>query len=451
MNNIILIATLLAVFMVPGDISGIAIALPYIEKAFSENQILLQWVVNAFNLLFACFTLIWGALSDRFGVKKCFLIGITLYLFGSIFSAFSPSLIILDIFRGISGIGGASIFVCGSSLLNKTFSEKKDKLKAFAMFGTTAGLGITFGPTISGFLIGIFSGFRAIFITHFIILLLSLILSLYSIPNDEKSNIKINFDILGSLFFIIFMFSLILFITKLSDIKNSFIIAAIFIVFGFIFLLYEIRLYKRNEILLIDFSLLKNNRFLAVSFIPIIAGFTFVVLLTYFPTFLNQVFGLKPFQTGIYMLALTIPMLFCPILASKLLNKGIDYKKLCIIMCAMMSLGLLFLGIITFLNSNIFIAIIFLFIIGVGMGLHAGAIDGIALSLVEEDKTGLAAGILNTFRLGSETTGVALYGSLMSLFKTDYYINSFLYTSIILSLIGIILSIFVCILLNIRD
>ena len=142
--NPILFTILLAVFVVPSSISGTAIALPYIAESLGSESTLLQWVVNSFNLFFACFTLIWGAISDRLGAKTCLIAGVATYLLGSMLSFLASSLLWLDVGRALAGIGGASVFACGSAILIRTF-EDKERINAFAFFGTTAGLGITLG------------------------------------------------------------------------------------------------------------------------------------------------------------------------------------------------------------------------------------------------------------------------------------------------------------------
>ncbi len=114
-------------------------------------------------------------------------------------------------------------------------------------------------------------------------------------------------------------------------------------------------------------------------------------------------------------------MLFCPILAGKMLNKGVDSKALALAMSLMMSLGIFALLIILHTLSGVtlqLMTLLVLFVIGCGMGLHAGAIDGLALGSVESAKSGLGAGVLNSLRLGSEAVGVSLYGALMVVFIT---------------------------------
>ena len=211
---IVLTSILLAVFVVPTSISGTAIAMPFIGAALSANSTLLQWIVNSFNLTFACFTLLWGAFADNFGHKRVFIIGATIYTLASLLSSISISLLMLDIARGFAGVGGAAIFSCGSAILIKTFSGEK-RTKAFAFFGTTAGLGITFGPTISGFLLELFN-WRAIFILHSVVLTVVLFMT-PAITKDSPNKRQYPFDKMGATIFTITLFLLMFLISDSNE------------------------------------------------------------------------------------------------------------------------------------------------------------------------------------------------------------------------------------------
>ncbi|TKX31604.1 MFS transporter [Campylobacter aviculae] len=425
---LMLFTILLAVFVVPSSISGTAIALPFIAQELGKEASTLQWVVNAFNLFFASFTLIWGAMADKFGAKKCLLLGVFVYVLGSLLSIIAWDLLLLDIARALAGIGGASVFASGASLLIRNF-EEKERAKAFAFFGTTAGLGITFGPTISGLLIDIFANtfigdmlisYRAIFAFHFIILALVLLLG-PALPKDSSNELSKNpFDILGAFLFVVSLFSFMAFITSLAYFDNQTLIALIiFVVCGGLFIRQQKSFHTKGLPPLLDLEVLKNKRFFGFSLVTVIAGFSFVVLLTYFPSFLQAVWGFSASSSGLFMLALTTPMLFCPLLVAKMLNSGWDTKKLALMMSLLMSFGLTILAVILYflpMQWQILLVMLLLFITGVGMGLHAGGIDNLALSSVDSAKAGLAAGVLNSCRLGSETIGVALYGALLFFF-----------------------------------
>lgn len=112
-------------------------------------------------------------------------------------------------------------------------------------------------------------------------------------------------------------------------------------------------------------------------------------------------------------------MLFCPFLVGKLVSKGVNSRLLALIMSLMMSVGIFTLLASLLLENEsmqLVCMILSLFIIGCGMGLHAGGIDNLALSSIKGENVGLGAGLLNTLRLGSESIGVALYASLMVVF-----------------------------------
>lgn len=430
-KTLLLFSILLAVFVVPSSISGTAIALPFIAQELGNEAVKLQWVVNALNLFFASFTLIWGAMSDRFGARKCLLFGVFVYLVGSFLSVVAQNLMLLDVARALAGVGGASVFACGASLLIKNFEEQQ-RAKAFAFFGTTAGLGLTFGPTISGLLIDLFEhvqflntniSYRSIFVFHFLVLGAVLLLG-PTLPKDLAQDLNNNkFDTVGAFLFVVLLFSFMVFISNIAHMDNNALIAlAVCFVSALFFSWQQKAIFKKGFNPLLDFDVLKNKKFFGYTLVTVIAGFSFVVLLTYFPSFLQAAFGLSASLSGLFMLALTSPMLFCPLVVSKLLNAGINATKLALLMSLMMSLGLLVLAFVLVSdlgNLKMSMLIVLLFIIGVGMGLHAGGIDNLALSSVDSTKSGLAAGVLNSFRLGSEAIGVALYGALMLVFITS--------------------------------
>lgn len=421
-NGLMLFAVLLAVFVVPNSISGTAIALPYISADIDASLSTLQWVVNAFNLTFACFTLFWGTLADAYGRKKAFLLGAGIYTVASVASALSPNALFLDITRALAGIGGAAIFSCGSAILIAQFEGSK-RTQAFAFFGTTAGIGITFGPTISGFLLD-FVNWRAIFAAHAIVLSIVLFLS-RAIPNDISERKKFSFDIMGTLLFITSLMLLMLALVQGAQWGWSELSTLILLIAGIIiavgFYLYEKRI--NNPIL--NFDLLKDRRFVGLILIPVVASLIFVTLLTYYPSYLTGVMQLTPSAAGLMMVSLTLPVLFCPILAGKMVSNGTSAQLVLFISLAAFMVGGISLVITSQPDSELWTLAAPLFLIGCGMGLSAGLVDGLALSCVEPSQAGMAAGLLNTLRLGSEALAVALYASLLTSYLTDSLPNLF--------------------------
>lgn len=318
----------------------------------------------------------------------------------------------LDIFRAMAGIGGAAIFACGSSIFIHVF-EGGQRTKAFALFGTTAGLGITLGPTISGILLDMI-GWQSIFAMHAIALFLVLVVS-SSIPSDKGNNGTFKqIASLGSALLISSIFVWMLALSKGYDWGWGSQASLMSIISGgILFSAFVLRVRSAVHPVL-NLELLRNHKFLGLILVPVIASFTFVTLLAYFPTFLTGSMQLTASNAGLVMLFLTAPVLVCPLLAGNLSAKGVSTNLIMYFSAACTIAGTTLL--ITLIKNDFHTAGIAagLVLIGIGMGLSAGLVDGQALSSVSEHEVGMAAGLLNTFRLGSEAIAVAVYGALMS-------------------------------------
>ncbi|NLV80873.1 MAG: MFS transporter [Rhodococcus sp.] len=340
-------------------IAGTAIALPKISGSLGAQPTALQWVVNGFNVAFALGVLAWGSLSDRIGYRPTFAIGAVLFAVGSVISAASPSLLLLDGARIVAGIGAAAILTGASSMLSNAF-EGSARTKAFALFGTINGLGLALGPTISGLLVaGV--GWRGVFLVQAAVLALAAIGS-RTLP---ASNPNAPEDV------------------------------------------------QRPPIL--DLSLLRNREFLAMCLVPVAGSIGFVTLLTYLPSALSGIKSMSPGTAGLTMLAMTIPVLLAPTAVAKLVN---TFRSVSVGSVVYVSLVALILGNIGILllseDRSIIWIIVPMILLGLGFGLPIGLVDGHALAVVPAERTGTAAGLLNFFRIGSEAIFVAGYAFVLS-------------------------------------
>ncbi len=408
----LLAVILLAIFVVPSSISGTAVALPAIGIDTHASLTSLQWVVNAFNLTFACFTLAWGALADKFGRKRCFMSGAVLYSLASLLSALAVNPMMLDVARALAGVGAAAIFSCGIAILSTHF-DGPARMRAFALFGTVAGLGVSLGPTISGLLLDSV-GWRAIFWTHTVALVLVLLGSPLIHRDSPSKQALSRFDSFGALLFILSLFALMMAIVQGSQwgwgsggVRSLVVAFAILLA---IFVWQE----RRHLHPMLDLSLLSNGPFVGLALVTVAASFGFVTLLTYLPSYLGSVLRLTSTHAGLAMLLLTMPMLVCPMLAGKMVSRGVASSSVLNVSLLCLLVGVLTLAYISHPSVELWQLAVPLLLVGAGMGLSAGLVDGMALATVPEQKVGMAAGLLNTFRLGSEAIAVAFYGSLLA-------------------------------------
>jgi predicted MFS family arabinose efflux permease len=353
---LLLPVVLLAVFIIPMSISGSAIALPRIAVDLGDDATGLQWVVNGFNVAFAVFGLVWGVASDRLGYRNTFRLGIVIVVIASVISVTAANLPVLDVGRFITGVGSAAVLTGGSAILSNAYSDIK-RGQVFAIFGTTIGLGLALGPTLSGALTSWLS-WRGVFAAHGLVLLVALVGSL-GIPH----------------------------IAHVLDPARR----------------------------IVDFSLLRNPHFLALCLVPVAGALGYVTLLTYLPVALSAVAAMTAGAAGVFMLFATAPVLVAPMIASRLIVRFRRASSMTMIYTA---LGCLTIGLagMFLLAPNIPLGWLAapMLLVGIGFGLPLGLVDGEALASVPAHSAGTAAGVLNFMRIGSEAVFVGLYSATLT-------------------------------------
>ncbi|TQL66977.1 putative MFS family arabinose efflux permease [Nocardioides albertanoniae] len=350
---------LLAQFVTPLSIAGTAIALPLISQDLGTNETGLQWAVNGFNVTFALFALVWGAVSDRIGYRAAFRAGSVLVVAGGALSAAAPSLLILDVARLVAGVGAASILTGSTALISHLF-EGSRRTRAFAVFGTVNGLGLALGPSMSGGVIGLV-GWRGVFAVQAAFVLIALLGSV-AIPAIRTAAAE-----------------------------------------------------PGGKAPILDVGLLANREFLATCLVPVAGSVGFVTLLTYLPSALSGVRGMDASTSGALMLVMTLPVLVAPMLVSRAVTTTewvtigrVIYASLAFL--AVGAAGMMLLSI----DGPIAALVVPMLLIGAGFGLPIGLVDGHALSVVPAQRAGTAAGLLNFGRIGSEALFVAVYALAIS-------------------------------------
>jgi MFS family permease len=159
--------TVLAVaqFVVVLDLTIVNVALPHIQRDLHFSTDALQWVVNAYTLLFGGFLLLGGRAADLLGRRRLFIGGVALFTAASLVAGLSQSASMLITARAIQGFGGAMMSPAALSLLTVTFPHGRDRNTALGIWGALAGLGGTLGVVVGGLLISAV-GWRAVFFVN---------------------------------------------------------------------------------------------------------------------------------------------------------------------------------------------------------------------------------------------------------------------------------------------
>ena len=182
----ILAVLIVSLFTVNLDNTVLNVALPTLARSLHADTSQLQWMVDAYVLLFAGMLLAAGALGDRFGRRRVMLIGLVLFGLGSLASAFAPNSETLILLRAAMGVGGALIVPSTLSVTSQVFTME-ERPKAIGIWTGVSGLGIVAGPVLAGWLLEHYA-WGAIFLINVPIVLISLVGVVALVPEGRSAN-----------------------------------------------------------------------------------------------------------------------------------------------------------------------------------------------------------------------------------------------------------------------
>ncbi|MER6528205.1 MFS transporter [Streptomyces sp. NPDC001508] len=403
-----LVVVLLGVLVVPMSISGAAVALPDIGKDLETSGAPLMWVVNIYNLLFAAITLVAGSLSDLFGRRRIFVLGGGLFAVGSLISALAPHIAVLDLARAVAGVGAAGVLASSGAILATTF-DGAARTRAFAAMGTVVGIGIAFGPTLSGWLVGSL-GWRASFLFYVVVLVFVLLGTVK--VGESRAGERPRVDVPGVISFVLGLALVMIGLVQGPESGWGHPLIVVSLVLGVALLIVFSIVERRSAHPVLDLTLIKNRRYTGWCVGTLITSIGFVGTLTYLPTYFQGASDASATSAGVTMLLMTVPVLVAPQIGGWLITHGFPPRIL-------MMLALLFIAAgsawLTVLEPGIGAGRLVgpLVVIGIGMGISFGITDGQAMSQVEPERAGMAAGFLNTIRGGAEALVLAIFGSLL--------------------------------------
>jgi EmrB/QacA subfamily drug resistance transporter len=402
-----LISVCVATFMLLVDVTIVQVALPTIQRHLDASFTDLQWVIDAYALALAALILTWGSISDRLGRKRVFVAGLAVFTASSLLCGLAQSISVLIWSRAVQGIGGAAMFATGLALIAQDF-QGPARGKAIAAWAATVGGAVAVGPLVGGALTsGV--GWRWIFIVNVPIGVVAIWLAATKMQNKKDPGAT-RLDVLG-----LGSFAAAIFLLELGLIRGNSLgwssgpIVAMFAssAVAFVaFVLVELRQARP----MFDLSLFRKPGFIGVSVGTFAIGGGMFALFPYLTLYLQNDLGYSPFAGGLRLLPLTVLAFFVPFVFRvpvQRLPPGI-----------VLGAGLLITagGAAALLavspTSDWTVLIPGMLLSGFGIGIANPAIARVGLGVVPPERSGMASGISNTFRIGGLATGVAALGAI---------------------------------------
>jgi MFS family permease len=398
---LILAAVCLSALVLPLAFSGGAVATPAIGRDLGGSPAMLTWVTNAFMLSFGSLLMAAGALADQFGRKRLFVLGLGGFIVTSFAMSFSPSVLSLDILRGVQGVAAAASLSSGGASLAQEF-DGHARTRAFSMLGTSFGIGLAFGPLMAGALIEHF-GWRSIFL---VIAAIGVVAFVFGVPRmrETRDPNATGLDYPGT---VTFTATLALFTFGVIQAPESgwgsplvVTLLAASVAFLAAFIMVETRV-KRP---MLELSLFKYPRFVGVQILPVGTCYCYIVLIVMLPLRFIGAEGLSEIDAGMLMIALSAPMLVVPMLVASF-TRWMSAGVLSGIGFLIAAAGLYWLSLVDFSGPKGEL-ILPMLVIGIGAGMPWGLMDGLSVSVVPKERAGMASGIFSTTRVAGE--GIAL-------------------------------------------
>lgn len=401
----ITLTVVLAGFLtLPMLLSGTTIALPRIGADLNTAGAPLQWVVSGYFLAVASLGLVAGSLGDLYGRRRVFVAGLAAYLAGVTLSAVAPSILALDAARVLAGLGGGAVMTTGGAILAQTFTGRA-RNRAFAAMGTTIGIGMAAGPTLSGVLVEAL-GWRLTFGLFAVVAALMLAGTAFMTPGHREGRPHV--DKAGVITFITGLVGVMYAVTEGAKSTWTDPVPLIAGAAGLALLAVFVLIERRAKTPVLDLALLRDRGFLGWLLAAVTLALGFSGPLVSLPGYLQGAGGLSPREAGLMMIMATGPVLVVPQIAAWLLNRKVPARVLIAVALLAVAGGNAWLAVLSPGLGGLLGPLVLL---GAGNGVAAGMIDAQAMGHVGTDRVGMAAGVLGTVRGTANTLIMSAFGS----------------------------------------
>ncbi len=423
----ILLAIGAGTFMSALDTSVVNTILPIVNSHFKSNVATVEWVVITYLLLVSGLLPSFGRLGDIYGHKPIYTGGFLIFIFSSLVCALAPSIYALIGARAFQAIGAAMLSANSPAILTKGFPSSQ-RGQALGLQATMTYAGLITGPSLGGWLADQFS-WRAVFYINLPVGLIALILSILTIPKDEKKETREHFDIPGAVFFMGALVALMLGLNQGHNYGWSSLPILMLFIFAVLCTIIFINIENRQSRPMLDLTLFRRRNF-STSVISAIFNYICVYCTLFLmPFYLMQGRGFSSSQSGLILSAQPLIMaIIAPI--SGTISDKIGARIPGVMGMAILSVGLFMLSRLS-IQTSMFYIVLSLTVTGLGIGIFISPNNSALMGAAPHNRQGIAAGIMATARNIGMVLGIGFSGAIFTTIQT---LNSNSTESLILSI-----------------
>jgi EmrB/QacA subfamily drug resistance transporter len=393
------------------DNTVLNVALPSISRDLGADNSEMQWIVDAYILVFAAMLLTMGAIGDRFGRKRALQIGVTWFGVFSLMAALSTSSRMLIASRALLGLGGATIMPATLSLITASFRDPKERAQAIALWAAVFGLGLGIGPLLSGFLLEHYQ-WHSVFYINLPVVVVALVGGYFFLDESKDPNAPPP-DFPGVALSISGLFALVYGIIEAgtdgwgaSHVLTAFGVAAVLL--G-AFFWWE----NRAKHAMLPLYFFRNMSFTGANVAMALMMFGMFGSVFFLSQFFQSVQGYTALRAGVLQFPMSIVIMVSAGMSARVAQR-LGTKLAVGIGFMIAATGMLYLSQMTKTDTPYSLMFVGLAILGTGMGIAMSPATNSIMGSVPVSKAGIGSAMNDTTRQIGGAMGVAVLGTIMN-------------------------------------
>jgi EmrB/QacA subfamily drug resistance transporter len=407
---VILVLVCIAQFMVVLDATVVNVALPSIQSDLHVSEASLQWVVNAYTLVFGGFLLLGGRAGDLLGRKRLFLGGLVVFTIASLIDGLAVNEGMLIGSRALQGLGAAFISPAALAIISTTFKEGADRAKALGVWAAIAIGGSAVGLVLGGALTQSFS-WPWIFFINVPVGIVAVVLSLRLVPESRDESAVRSFDVAGATTVTVGLMALVYAIVEaeqkgwtsaqtLGTFAASAVLLAAFVAVE-----------MRSAAPLVRLSIFRIRSLATANLVMFLVASGLFSMFFFNSLYIQRVLGYGPLKAGLAFLPFTAGIMVSAGLASNFGPK-VGIRLVAVTGMVVASAGLLLLTRIPVDGGYVADVLPSLLLVSLGIGAVFVSLTLVATTGLDDDDQGLASGLFNTSQQVGGSVGLAILSTI---------------------------------------